>query len=218
MSFLHYNPININLLYSIFLFFAMRALNVKESGKRRRISWQSVLVLVFIGIMLISTVAFSFFNLSGNGQKPAPNAVTYRAYTFKSLNGFWTTSYAGAQLAFVYLPEELELHQTSLQRINSYQGAPLYIIDETNSSDAEQEIARNLQPFVQRVQRACLEGGTCSDSSLPLKTCNDRIIIVRNARNATIEQEQNCLIIQGEKDPLLKLVDEALYKILGIIQ
>ena len=92
----------------------------------------------------------------------------------------------------------------------------MYIYSE--NSDAETEIYRNLfyqKSIVQRVQSACLEGEECS-GDLPIKTCEDNFVLIREGLEDKIFQNNNCVFIESAGENLTMLSDEFLFKLLKI--
>ena len=102
--------------------------------------------------------------------------------------------------------------------LSNYYNKPLYISSE--NSEIANEIYKNLfyyNQIVQRIQNACLEGEGC-EGNLPIKNCEDNIIIFKESENNEIIQEKNCVFIKGKKEDLVKLSDDFLFKIIGITQ
>jgi len=77
------------------------------------------------------------------------------------------------------------------------------------------EIYVNMAQIAERVTPACLSGTTCEEN-VPIKTCNDNFIIIKEASVNTVRQDSNCVYIEGKKEDLVKLTDEFLFKIMGI--
>ena len=65
------------------------------------------------------------------------------------------------------------------------------------------------------MQSACLSEEKC-EGDFPIKTCSDNFIIIQENKTKEIKQTENCVYIGGEKEELVKLTDEFLYKIIGI--
>jgi hypothetical protein len=90
---------------------------------------------------------------------------------------------------------------------------PLYL--QTESDEAGVEIYVNMAWIAERVTPACLSGTKCAEN-VPIKTCNDNLIIIQESEINTVRQENNCVYIEGKKEDLVKLTDEFLFRILGI--
>lgn len=111
------------------------------------------------------------------------------------------------------MPQQVEDIGEISNSINSYQGRPLYIYSE--SEEAELEIFINLGNIVLRTQKACVEGVECP-GDFPVKDCEDNFIIIVEKNISSIIQQDNCIFIEGKKEDLTGLVDQFLFKILGI--
>ena len=67
------------------------------------------------------------------------------------------------------------------------------------------------------MQRACPEDVICeSGEDLPVKTCSDNFIIIKESNTSSIRQENNCVFIEGQKEELTALADQFLFKTFGI--
>ena len=66
------------------------------------------------------------------------------------------------------------------------------------------------------MQKACPEYVNCTDEDLPTKTCEDNFIIIKEGNYSNIIQDENCVFIEGKQEDLVQIVDEFLFKILGI--
>ena len=164
-----------------------------------------------MAIMLMSVVGYGFVGT----EKTSPSKkITYNGFEFINQNGVWITQIGETQFAFKYNPKEVEKITSELKSLENYYQKPLYLSSE--NGEAEAEIYQNLDKFVQRTQRACLEGGKCLDKNLPIKTCEDNFIIIEEGENYNIRQENNCVFIESTRENLTKLSDEFLFKITGI--
>ncbi len=171
-----------------------------------------ILGLILVGVMLFSVLGYAF--RGGNNEEENINKLEYNGFEFVEQNGFWFTNIENFQLAFKYNPTQVGEIDAELKDFNNYYGKPLYISSE--NSEAELEIYRNLfyrNKLVQRVQPACLE--EC-DENLPVKTCENNFIIIKENNNSEIIQEENCVFIQGKEENLTQITDEFLFKIFGI--
>src|SRR3989344_8166799 len=158
--------------------------------------------------MLFSTLGYSFQGGGSNGNKN----VEYNGIKFTQQNNLWITSIKNVQFSFEYNPKLVEKISSDIKGIDNYYNKPLYISSE--NIEAESEVYRNLAQIVQRVQEACLENEKC-EGDLPVKTCKDNLIVIKENDINNIRQEENCIFIEGKKDDLIKLTDEFLFKTLG---
>jgi hypothetical protein len=54
------------------------------------------------------------------------------------------------------------------------------------------------------------------EETLPIKTCEDNFIIIKENNFTNIIQEDNCVFIQGPSENLTMVSDEFLFHILGV--
>ena len=182
-----------------------------EEKRRKRNGW--IIGIILIAVMLFSVLGYSF----GSGDENSSTKINYNGFEFLKQNDFWVLEKDSSYFIFTYNPEQVEKINSNLKPLESYKGKPLYIFSE--DSEAELEIYRNLfyqNQIVQRFQEACPEGEKC-EGNIPVKTCEDNFIIIKESEKNEIIQEKNCVFIRGEIENLTKSSDEFLFKILGII-
>lgn len=176
----------------------------KERKDRRN---KIIIGAILIGLMLLSTAGYALFS----GEKTSGNKIEYNGNTFyKTANG-WTTTLNGNQHDFQYLPGEVGSVKVPTEiSLNNYYNKPVFLV--SDYQDANYELVINLQKYTERINRACISEN-CSED-LPIKTCNDTVIEIREANMTSILVEDNCVFIAS--DNLVKAVDAFLYKILGV--
>jgi len=190
----------------------IRKIISKEAEKKKQKRNQLIVSLALIFVMCSSIIGYS---LSGLGNTSS-TSIKYNGLKFVYESNYWNVDTENFKFSFAYNPNQVEKTHSTLNLLNSYQDKPLYISSE--NSGAETEIYRNLfyqNQIAQRVQYACLENQTC-EGNLPIKTCEDNFIIIKESENNLIKQEKNCVFIEGNKSELLKLSDSFLFKITGI--
>ncbi len=188
----------------------MRRLVSKEEEEKRKKRNQTILVVILGSIMIFSTIGFAIQSNTGNpsGSNSA-NQTTYNGYKFTNQNGLWILG----KFVFKNLPQQVPDIGFGLNPASSYQGKPAYVYSE--DSGAEIEIMVNLGQIAQRVQKACPQNTNCS-ADIPVKTCADNFIIIKESSNNSITQDNNCVYIQGAKEQLVALTDQFLFKTLGV--
>ena len=186
----------------------MRRINSKYQEDKKRKRNQLILGLTLIFVMFFSVIGYSFQGIVSNDE--TIEKFNYNDFEFTEQNGFWILNKNNINFIFRYNPNEVPEINSELKNINNYNGKPLYIFSE--STEAESEIRTNLFQSVERIQNACLE--EC-DKNLPIKTCEDNFIIIKEG-DEKIVQENNCVFITGKIEDLTKLADEFLFKILEI--
>jgi len=188
----------------------MKRLKSKHAEKKKQRRNNTILALVLIMIMFGSVFGII---VNSFGEDKQINKVVYNGFEFIGQNGYWYLIGEDVQFSFKYNPEQIEAVESNVSAIANYVDKPLYISSEDVS--ARTEIYKNLKQVVQRMQMACYGNETCS-GNLPVKTCEDNFIIIRESAERKITQEQNCVFIDGEEGNLTEVVDEFLFQTLGI--
>ncbi len=204
---------SINLLNTISYFINMRRLVSKEEEEKRRKRNQTILVVFLAFIMVLSTIGFAIQSNSGTALDGTVqgNEIEYNGYKFVNQNGLWVLG----NFVFQNIPQKVEDigSESGIKPAGNYREKPAYVYSEDEL--AEIEIAVNLGQIALRVQKACPENTSCT-IDLPVKTCTDNFIIIKEANNNSIVQKENCIFIGGKKEDLVALADQFLFKILGI--
>lgn len=189
----------------------MRRLVSREESAKKRKRNQIILGVILVGIMVFSTIGFAIQgNSSGNsGEDVSGNEIEYNGFKFVNQNGLWVLG----NFVFQSVPQQVEDIGEGIKTASSYQGMPAYIYSEDEG--AEIEIGVNMGQIALRVQKACPENTVC-DEDLPVKTCSDNFIIIKESNVSRITQEENCVFIEGLNEDLVELADQFLFKVLGI--
>jgi len=188
----------------------MRKLKSKQEEKKRQKQNQWI-----VGAILIFVMFGSVFGIVANsfGKQEDKNKINYNGFKFINQNGFWFTTIGNFDFVFKYNPKETTKINSELKSLSNYNSKPLYISSEDYSSKTE--IYRNFKQIAERMQDACFK--EC-DEDLPVKTCEDNFIIIRESNSTNITQQNNCVFIEGKKENLTELTDEFLFKVIGIEQ
>ncbi|MBU2496538.1 MAG: hypothetical protein KJ767_00575 [Nanoarchaeota archaeon] len=170
---------------------------------------------MIIGGILIFIMMASTFGIIVNsfGGENDVGKVEYNGYEFKNENGFWKTTIGNYDFIFRYNPVQVERIEAELGYLSDYSEVPVYIFSEDYVSEVE--IYRNLGDVVERFQGACLTEEGCKEN-WPIKDCLNNFIIIKEANESRIYQDENCVFIEGKKENLTQLTDEFLFWILGI--
>jgi hypothetical protein len=189
----------------------MRKITTKSIEEKRKRRNSLIIGIVLVFVMFFSVLGYAF---RGSEEPEEAGKVIYNGFEFRSSGGFWVLNIGDSQFFFKYSPEEVErINAVGLNPLPNYYQKPLYISSE--NQEAEYEIYRNLDRFVLRRQPACLYEAGCEEE-LPIKTCADNFIIIREAPLSNIVQEENCVFISGPQENLTKITDEFLFKIIGV--
>ncbi len=190
----------------------MRKITSRKKQEKKQKRNQLLLGATMILLLSLSIVGYG---LGGKGVKQ--NKIVYKGYKFIETDGFWFTEIGDFEFSFRYNPNEIEEIDSDLNLLNKYSGKPLYIFSEDIESSSE--IYRNLvdqNSVVTRMQLACLEGEECGNEELPVKTCEDNFIIIRDAELTEVVHDNNCVFIWGKLEDLAKITDGFLLNIIGL--
>jgi len=189
----------------------MRKITSKRKEEKKQKRNQMIGSIALIVILFSSIIGYS---IGGVSKK---NKILYKGHEFVEEDGFWFVEIGNFEFSFRYNPGEVGEINSELNLLNSYSSKPLYISSE--DIESESEIYRNLlaqNNLVLRMQIACLEGEECASSELPVKTCADNFILIREAEVTEVRQEENCVFIEGKSEDLAKITDSFLLKVIGL--
>jgi hypothetical protein len=182
-----------------------------EKKKQKRNQW-------IAGIVLVAVMFFSAFGIAVNSfGDSSTEKFSYKGYDFQKINSYYVLDLGEANFYFLTNPEDLEsidIESNILRFIPNYLSKPLYLSSEDSTSS--QEIYQNLQPYVERIQLACLEGEECLDENIPIKNCTNNFIVIRESNENKIYEDKNCVFIEGKQEDLLTLTDKFILEIIGI--
>lgn len=172
---------------------------------------------ILIFLLFSSILGYSFQgrftgNVIDEENSSEEDILTYNGFEFLRQGEFWKMNNE-ANLAFSYNPEQVGNGEGISKSLREFIDQKIYISSENRK--ARLEIKRNLLPFVEDVEDACLEGEECEEG-IPIKDCENNFIIIRESNKEEIIQEENCIFISGQEESLVKLADEFLFKILGV--
>lgn len=187
-----------------------KIVSLEDTAKKKKRN--QIIVGIFLAfIMILSVVGFALQGgIRNNPQGDVSgNEIEYNGFKFTNQNGLWVLN----NYVFKYAPQDTPDIGSGIKLAANYQGKPAYVYSEDDG--AEIEVTVNVGQLAQRVQRACPEGVVC-DGDLPVKTCSDNFIIIKESNISSITQENNCVFIQGQKEQLTPLADQFLFKILGV--
>ena len=183
-----------------------RILSQAELDKRKK-RRNSILSVVMLLVLIGGTAGYAFSFSDSSTQDGGSNTGNSNAgdYDYASYN---TLNIEGQDLNFVNKPEEVQNIGVEIsKRVSEYSGKPLYI--SSNNEEVTREIATTLGKFASRVQRACY--GTCAED-LPIKTCEDNLIVIDITAEPGVLEEKNCVFVNGG----ISSADAFLYKVFGI--
>lgn len=197
----------------------MRKILSKEEEEKKRKRNNTILVIVLGAVMVLGTLGYAIQGAGNYTTTGSSSEVDYRGFKFINQNGFW---YLGNFTFSNTPPDIIQANQTtsnisiSISPLSSYQGFPVYIYSEDPSAQAE--ATTNLGLVAQRIQNACPSDRNCSDlGDIPVKTCTDKFIIIETGNTSSITQDSGCVFIRGQRQDLVALTDQWLFKTLGVM-
>jgi hypothetical protein len=193
----------------------MKKLQTKEQRAKKEKKNQIIVGVIMVGLLVLSTAGFALMNTTSGGSTSGDYPTReYNGFEFVRQNNLWITQVNQKTIAFGNLPDEIEDVEINTQKgLSFFLNKPLYVV---NGNESTEVIRFNMLPeYVLRVNEACLEGEICENEELPVKSCdNDVIIIFQNENSPTIVYDEgNCIYIEGNKE---KGADKLLHQLLGI--
>ncbi len=188
----------------------MRKIKTKEQKEKKQARNKTIISSLLVILLLFSTLGYAFYNTSGEKKN-----IEYKNIKFSlTQSGFWQSKIQGYDFLTSYTPQETENISGNINlNLQDYFNKPLYL-DYQSSSQGIQEISRNLQRFVTRIQFSCINN--CSEN-FPIKNCSqDNIISIKSGNKTLINQQENCIYISGKEKDLLRATDAFIYKLLKI--
>lgn len=186
----------------------------KEEKEKKETRKKLIMGIILVVIMVLSTAGYAFFSSPETSQ----DKIEYNGITFTlNENGLWQFRTNNLDFATQYNPTETEnISVPIFMTANSYSGGSLFFV---GKGAAKQEIAGNLLNLLSRIpQDACLEGyeDKCGEND-PVKKClGDNVIVIREANDTKISQEDKCIFIEAPYSEQVKAADALIFKILGI--
>lgn len=190
----------------------MRKIQTAEEIEKKK--KRNNLILAIIMILLIGISSLGYAVMSREDKTQSTNSAVYGGLQFvKSNTGYWATEINERTLYFNSLPSEIEnVSITGNYSFENYYQQPVYII---NSNPAVGILSYALENIALRVQEACIEGEKCLNAELPVKTCEDNLIVFKNANlNITkVTTNKKCVFIEGN---FFEGADKLVYRMLNI--
>jgi hypothetical protein len=186
----------------------MRKIETKEDIDAKKKRNNKIFTLFMLFILVGGTVGYAFSLFMGTDEFSQTDSEG--AGRVQNYGNQWVITWAGNQHVFSNSPESSfnVTEMNFIPDISKYYNKPLYI--DSESDIISNEIGLNLGVYSERVNRACYED--CEESNYVEKNCSDNLIIYRKADENTINQEDNCIFIDGD----MRAVDAFLYREIGI--
>jgi len=187
----------------------MRKIVSQKEKEQSEAKKSRIIVIIVSTILLFSILGYSFkgFNTDNNEKK------TYGNLEFELTQNGWQFNVEGMSFIMQYLPEEtMNISANMTLNVQDYVNQPLYFSTES-LQEGIRELEGNMYNFVFRMQYACLSEN-CTEYAI--KNCtNDKIIVIKEANETFISQEDNCITIHTALEETVRASDRFLYKIFG---
>jgi len=202
----------------------MRRIESLTKRERKQKRNGMIIGIILIVLMASSTVRFIFafgggggFGSGSGGSGGSEPDLTYNGIDFfRNSQGLWGFSTSLGSFSTTLEPGLTESTELDFEVLASdFFNKPLYFVFE-NQSVALSEVGRNLGSLALRAPRACLNEIDCPDDSLPIKTCEDNVIIMKASEEINAYKENKCIFLEGTDDQLLLLADRLVFEALGI--
>ncbi|MFA5953864.1 MAG: hypothetical protein WC812_04690 [Candidatus Pacearchaeota archaeon] len=187
----------------------MKKIKTKSQEEKKQKRKQLIIGLILVFVMIASTFGIV---MNSFGEKSNSNEIiNYNGVEFIHQNNYWVFSIESYNFAILNNPQELEKFQfkgskTSIKDLSTYVNLPLYI--QSNDYYLTNIITQDFQPFVERIQYACLENNTDCPEDYPIKNCQNNFIIISYSENSTsLRQQDNCIFLEGNSEELVNLTD-----------
>ncbi len=177
----------------------------------------------FMGIFLIAIMGLSLVGIFSSNLK-ADETEEYKDYKFYPLNSIWFTYYQGKQIAFQYLPQQVE-NISSIANIH-ITGDKIYFLQDPNTNNistttAKQKLATILYEKNIRIVEACTQKENCPED-YPIKNCetlDSTAILFKSSNKTQITKQYMCYIIEADSSlNLFKATERLIYQMIGIIE
>ncbi len=209
--------------------------NIEKNKEKPKSSDKDTKKLVILIISLLAFFAVAFFTSKyfyEHYSTPQNPQYTYNGFKFVKIAGLWHTQWQQDNRIYnVHLrygpreSEDIPYYEEGLSFNNT---GKIYItFDPTGSSLAYVALAGtemslslsntfNITPIA-----ACYRNETEACSTRPIITCDntdDAVIYIKEAQQPLITTKNNCLIIEGDKEDLVRAADKVLWIWYGIIK
>jgi hypothetical protein len=185
---------------------------IEKKKKRNNYLLASILILVTFGSVFGVVV-----NFISSSNKTSNEKITYGGLEFQNAGSYYTLTLGDKVFYFSSSPNDfskVDYTMNITKNLASLLGKPLYL--ESENYNIEQELYQNLQNYTLRIQPACTDAKTCFDNTYPIKDCTNNFIVVKQAENNKVYENDSCIYIEGKQEDLMKLTDITLLKLMGI--
>src|SRR3989344_2186430 len=196
----------------------MRKIKTQETIERAQKRNKIIIGLVFVGLMVISTLGFALLSRSPSEQNPE-NKISYNGIDFVyTENNVWQAQIGSATLTTINNPEQTEDIKTDFNfSISEIYSKPLYFAfinySDTQAYDSgKSEILRNLAPYIARSSDVCLKGEKCNNDNLAEKNCTSNVIVFKISDTIKTYKTENCVFIESSYSEQALISDKIIFK------
>ena len=187
----------------------MKKIIIREERERKERKNRTILGIILVGIMVLSSAGYAIYNT----EKDDIEKINYKGTEFNlKQDNLWHFTFENKEFSTFYNPEQTENIISDNLNLNKFYGGILYFSQDSDTEGIN-EIFKNIGMFFSRIQEACIE--ECKED-LPVKNCSDNIILIREASENLIKQEDNCVYILANKTETIKASDAFIFKFLQI--
>ncbi len=210
-----------------------------EKGKPSKNSDLTNIIIFLVVIAVISGAAYlAYIKLYLPMTQPQPqpgqnitDSYIYKGFEFKKIDSLWTTD---VQVGNTIIQIWVHNGAREVWRLDilgylntSFDQGPVYITFDPRDENKEMialaagELSLNIVQGIDReVIGACARNETDACSDRPIVTCDseDKSVIYLKESNTTwVQFEQNCIIVRGRGEELLKAADKLILYWYGIV-
>lgn len=185
----------------------------QEKKHKKQQRWLGI-GLIFIMFGSVFGVVVAFFSTQDPNE---PVQETYLGYDLNQGAGFYILTVGNNNIYLNTDPNNFNSLDYSInisKMVTMFVGNPLYI--DSSDSYSYQTLEQNLFTYANRIVAACIDELDCSNDNLPIKTCEDNIIIVKESSENKIYEDNNCIYIEGNYEDVTALTDIFLLRVFGI--
>jgi hypothetical protein len=181
-----------------------------EADKERKKKRNNLIVgLIMIFLIGLSSLGYAIMSKTDSASvKP----IKYGNLEFTKSNDLWSATINSKVYYFYDLPTSIENVSTAEAiKLDDFYGKTVYFV---NINSAIKTLSYALDGIASRTQEACLEKTNCTNPALPIKNCNDSVIVFDASKIDTkIYKINNCVFLEGNS---FKAVDKLMYGFFNI--
>ncbi|MEM1577555.1 MAG: hypothetical protein QXM27_00860 [Candidatus Pacearchaeota archaeon] len=167
---------------------------------KRRKNRTNLIISISAGILMILSVIGFALNLTQQKEK---NEKEFKVNIY------------GKEIVVKLIYFENETNDVLLNynpNINDFINKKIYFYSHPKIRENSQRLLYYISIF-SLIKETCVIGYECFNNELPIKDCNNEIIIFEYSNETKIDKNDKCIIIKGNETNIDKTIDAFLYKI-----